>query len=87
MTIALWREKESWERAGVEVNENLRYYGERPHTYTILSATHVMTEDGTIRRAFGRREAAAVKGFLWEVFVQKTVRVRKRLGLSRSARV
>ena len=79
--------KELGAYGGAEAEENLRYYGERPHTYTILSATHVMTEDGTIRRAFGRREAAAVKGFLWEVFVQKTVRVRKRLGLSRSARV
>ncbi|MGC2529598.1 MAG: hypothetical protein WA639_17745 [Candidatus Acidiferrum sp.] len=67
---------------GVEADENLRNYGERPHTYTILSATHVMTEDGTIWRAFWRREAAAVKSFLWEVFVHRTVGVRKKLGLS-----
>ncbi|MGB7283447.1 MAG: hypothetical protein WBE13_14375 [Candidatus Acidiferrum sp.] len=72
---------------GVEAEENLRYYGERPHTYTILSATHVMTENGTIRRAFWRREAAAVRGFLWEVFVHKTLGVRKKLGLSGGARV
>jgi hypothetical protein len=72
---------------GVEAEENLRYYGERPHTYTILSATHVMTENGTIRRAFWRREVAAVRGFLWEVFVHKTLGVRKKLGLSGGARV
>jgi len=72
---------------GVEADENLRYYGERPHTYTILSATHVMREDGTIRRAFWRREAALVKGFLWEVFVHRTHEVRKRLGLSGGERV
>ena len=78
--------KELGAYGGAEAEENLRYYGERPHMYTILSATHVMTEDGTIRRALWRREAAAVKGFLWEVFVHKTVAVRKRLGLSRSAR-
>jgi hypothetical protein len=67
---------------GVEADENLRYYGERPHTYTILSATHVMTEDGTIRRAFWRKETAAVRGFLWELFVHRTLEVRKKLGLS-----
>ncbi|HKN74644.1 MAG TPA: hypothetical protein VJW94_05675 [Candidatus Acidoferrum sp.] len=67
---------------GVEAEENMGYYGERPHRYTILSATHVMTEDGSIRRAFWRREAAAVRGFLWEVFVHRTLGVRKRLGLS-----
>jgi hypothetical protein len=72
---------------GVEADENLRYYGERPHTYTILSATHVMTEEGTIRRAFWRREAAMVKRFVWEVFVNKTHGVRKRLGLSGGERV
>jgi len=72
---------------GVEADENLRYYGERPHRYTILSATHVMTEEGTIQRAIWRREAAMVKRFFWEVFVNKTHGMRKRLGLSGGARV
>lgn len=79
--------KELGAYGGVEADENLNYYGERPHTYTILSATHVMTEDGKIRRALWRKEAAAVKTFLWEVFVHKTRGVRKRLGLSGWARV
>ncbi|HEY2547550.1 MAG TPA: hypothetical protein VGI46_15880 [Candidatus Acidoferrum sp.] len=70
---------------GVEADENLKYYGERPHAFTILSATHVMTEEGEIRRVFWRREAAAVKNLLWEVFVHRTLGVRKRLGLSRRA--
>ena len=71
---------------GVEADENLKYYGERPHAYTILSATHVMTEDGTIRRMFWRKEVADVKNFLWEVFVHRTLGVRKRLGLRGGAR-
>jgi hypothetical protein len=71
---------------GAEADENLKYYGERPHTYTILSATQEMTEDGRIRRVFWRKEAFAARRFLWEVFVHGTVGVRKRLGLRRGAR-
>ena len=71
---------------GVEADENLQYYGERPHTYTILSATHIMEEDGTIRRVYWRKETAAVRDFLWEVFVHRTLGVRKKLGLSGGAR-
>jgi hypothetical protein len=71
---------------GVEAEENLVYYDERPHTYTILSATHVMGEDGRVRRAFLRREAFAVRNFLWNIFVHKTRNVRKRLGLAGGAR-
>lgn len=69
---------------GPEAEENLRYYGERPHRYTILSATHVMTKEGRLRRVLLRRELHAVKAWLWEVFVQKTSRMRKRLGLTRA---
>jgi hypothetical protein len=76
-----------WVYGGVEADENLVYYGERPHTYTILSATHVMTPDGRIRRAFLRQEAYAVRNLLWNVFVHKTRNVRKRLGLSGGVRV
>lgn len=71
---------------GVEADENLAYYGERPHTYTILSATHVVTEAGTVRRTFLRKPAHAVRTFLWEVLVHRTHNIRKRLGLTRSAR-
>jgi len=69
---------------GPEAEENLRHYGEKPHTYTILSATHVMTKAGRIRRVALRREMHAVRTFLWEVFVNKTSRLRKRLGLTRA---
>lgn len=69
---------------GVEAEENLRYYGEKPHTYTILSATHVMTGRGGIWRAPFRREAKAVFTFVWDLLVNKTSRVRKRMGLTRT---
>lgn len=75
--------KELGTYGGAEAEENLRHYGERPHKYTILSSTHVMTEEGTIRRALWRREAAALKRMFWEVFVHRTVAVRKRMGLRR----
>ena len=71
--------------AGTEADENLVYYGERPHTYTILSATHLMEKDGVIRRVFFRKEIYAVQTFMWEIFVHKTRSVRKWLKLTRGA--
>ena len=75
-----------WVYGGVEADENLVYYGERPHTYTILSATHLMTQEGRVRRVFLRKEVFAVQHFLWNIFVYKTRNVRKRLGLSGGVR-
>ena len=72
-----------WVYGGAEADENLAYYGERPHTYTILSATHLMTREGAIRRVFFRKEIFAVQTFMWETFVHKTYPARKRLGLTR----
>jgi hypothetical protein len=71
---------------GPEADENLRYYGEKPHTYTILSATHVVSEEGRIRRAVLRQQVHAVSTFLWDVFIHRTHKMRKRLGLTRGAR-
>jgi len=53
-----------WVYGGAEADENLVFYGEKPHTYTILSATHLMTTQGRIRRVFFRKEAFAIKSFL-----------------------
>lgn len=75
-----------WVYGGIEAEENLAYYDERPHTYTILSATHVMTAEGRMRRVFLRQEALGVRSFLWNIFVHKTRNVRKKLGLSRGVR-
>jgi hypothetical protein len=74
-----------WVYGGAEANENLAFYGEKPHTYTILSATHELMADGKIRRVLFREESEAVRGLFWKIFVEKTVGLRKRLGLSRSA--
>jgi hypothetical protein len=71
---------------GIEADENLVHYGERPHSYTILSATHVATKEGKIRRAFFRKDLFAIRSFLWEIFVLRTHTVRKRLGLTGRAR-
>jgi hypothetical protein len=75
-----------WVYGGAEADENLAHYGERPHAYTILSATHVMSQEGRIGHVFFRKERFAVQNFLWNVFVHKTRSVRKRLGLSGGAR-
>jgi hypothetical protein len=75
-----------WVYGGAEASENLAYYGERPHTYTILSATHSLKQEGVIRRIFFRKEIFAVQNFIWEIFVHKTHSARKRLGLSRGGR-
>jgi hypothetical protein len=72
---------------GPEADENLVYYAERPHTYTILSASHVMSAAGRIRRTFFRSETMACRTFVWGFFVHKTYPIRKRLGLSGGARV
>jgi hypothetical protein len=72
-----------WVYGGAEADENLVYYGERPHAYTILNSTHVITQGGVIRRVFFRREIYAVQTFLWEIFIHKTRAVRKLLGLTR----
>jgi hypothetical protein len=72
---------------GPEADENLVYYDERPHAYTILSSTHVMTTGGRIRRVFFRAQTLAFRTFLWEFLVLKTYPIRKRLGLSGGTRV
>jgi hypothetical protein len=74
-----------WVYAGPEADENLVYYASRPHAYTILSATHELQADGSIKRKLFRREALAAREWAWEMFVNKTHPLRKRLGLSRSA--
>ncbi len=75
-----------WVYAGPEADENLALYGERPHTYTIFSATHGLTASGRIRRYFGRRQYFAVRTVLWKLLVQRTLPFRSRLGLRRRAR-
>ena len=74
-----------WVYGGAEADENMVFYGEKPHTYTILSATHELTARGQLRRLFFRQEAVALRRVLWKIFVERTFSLRKRLGLSRRA--
>ncbi len=72
-----------WVYGGAEADENLAFYGERPHAYTILSATHGLTAKGQVRRLFLQREYVALRDLFWKLFVHKTHLLRKRLGLQR----
>jgi hypothetical protein len=68
---------------GEEARRNLAIYGGVPHTHTLLDVSHELLEDGRIRRVHFRRKRAAVSRILWKAFVQPTVGIRKKLGLSR----
>jgi hypothetical protein len=70
---------------GQEPQENLRLYGSPPHSYTLLDVTHELTTEGTIRRVRLRRPAAKMKELAWKLFVQRTFKVRDRLGLRRKS--
>jgi hypothetical protein len=76
---------EEWVWRGKEAEYNFRLYGAAPHAYTLFSVTHELTTNGRLRRVFLRPHRAAVKSFFWELFVNRTHQLRKRLGLSRSA--
>src|SRR5436309_411668 len=60
-----------WVYGGPEADENLAFYGEKPHTYTILSATHELTPGGKLRRLFFRQETAGLRRVFWKIFVEK----------------
>jgi hypothetical protein len=68
---------------GKEPEENLRLYGSKPHSYTLLDVTHELTAEGAVRRVRLRRPAAKVKELAWKLLVQRTVSVRNALGLRR----
>ena len=72
-----------WVYSGAEADENLMFYGEKPHTYTILSATHELMLSGQLHRLLFRQETAAIRRLFWKIFVEKTFSLRKRLGLGR----
>ena len=74
-----------WVYGGVEADENLMFYGEKPHAYTILSATHELTPGGHLHRVFFREEAESLRRVFWKIFVEKTFSLRKRLGWTRRA--
>jgi hypothetical protein len=71
---------------GEEALGNLAIYGGVPHAYTLLSATHELCQNGTIRKVHLRETYFAVKQAMWNLFVRRTVDVRDKLGLRRKFR-
>jgi hypothetical protein len=68
---------------GKEPEENLRLYGSKPHSYTLLDVTYELTAEGAVRRVRLRRRVAKMKELAWKILVQQTVNVRNVLGLRR----
>jgi hypothetical protein len=68
---------------GEEAAHNFRLYGSERHAYTLLSVTHDLRRDGTIRRVWLRETSFELKQMLWNVFVKRTVDVRNTLRLRR----
>jgi hypothetical protein len=68
---------------GEEAQHNLEIYGGVPHAFTLLDVTHELLPNGRIRRVYFRREAAAVRRWLWKTVIQPTSGLRGKLGLRR----
>jgi len=68
---------------GKEAERNLRLYASPPHSYTFLDVTHELTPEGSLRRILFRRPAHQTREFLWRTMVEKTLPLRKKLGLQR----
>jgi len=68
---------------GKEPQENLRLYGSKPHSYTLLDVTHEIGADGSMRRVRLRRPATKIRELAWKLLVQRTVDVRNALRLRR----
>ena len=71
---------------GQEAERNFKLYGGVEHAYTLLDVTHEVSPGGAIRRVRFRKPLFKIKQFAWEIFVRRTVEVRKVLGLRRAYR-
>jgi hypothetical protein len=71
---------------GQEAERNFKLYGGVEHAYTLLDVTHEVSPGGAIRRVHFRKPLFKIKQFAWEIFVRRTVEVRKVLGLRRAYR-
>jgi hypothetical protein len=68
---------------GAEPQQNLRLYGSKPHSYTLLDVTHELRADGSMRRVWLRRPATKIKELVWRLLIERTVTVRNALRLRR----
>ncbi|HVM76063.1 MAG TPA: hypothetical protein VMT75_10500 [Candidatus Saccharimonadales bacterium] len=66
---------------GKEAERNHQLSGGASNAYTMLDVTHELMPDGRIRRVRYRKELQLAKTAMWEVFVNRTARVRHALGL------
>ena len=71
---------------GEEARQGLELYGGVPHAFTLLDVTHELLPGGAIRRVRYRRQRFLAREWLWRTFIQRTARMRERLGLRRQAR-
>jgi hypothetical protein len=72
---------------GEEALENIRLAGGKWHLHTMLDARYEITPDGTIRSIRFRNALLKTKYTAWDLFINQTFEVRKRLGLRRRTHV
>jgi hypothetical protein len=68
---------------GAEAAHNFRLYGGTQHAYTLLSATHELSESGEIRKVWMREAVFGMKKRFWDLAVRRTVDARDTLRLRR----
>ncbi len=68
---------------GKEAERNFQLYGGVEHAYTLLDVTHEITPEGAIRTVRFRKLSRTLKKLAWDLFVQRTARLRNSLGLRR----
>jgi hypothetical protein len=69
---------------GQEAERNLQLSGGASNAFTLLDVTHEVLPDGRIKRVRYRRELQKAKTAMWELFVNRTARVRHALGLRKT---
>ena len=72
---AIWRSEET--------RRNLKLYGKFLHNFTMADATYQLLPGGELREKIPERTPYSVRDLLWELLIQKTFALRKRLGLRR----
>jgi hypothetical protein len=70
---------------GQEAAHNFQIYGGVEHAFTLLDVTHELTPAGAIRRVRFRKPLYKIKTFAWKFFIERTVSLRRALGLHRKS--
>jgi hypothetical protein len=72
---AIWRSEET--------HRNLKLYGKFIHNFTMADATYQLQPSGALTKTIPPKALYSVRDLLWELLIQKTFPLRKRLGLRR----